>query len=74
MESTKKQRTVLHLSAELLAAIDQARGDAPRAGWVEQVMWRSGAIRDAAAEIGVENPRLPTDMRGRWIRTSPPAE
>lgn len=61
-------RKVLHLSNELLAAIDHARGDVPASNFVEAVLWKSKAIKDGAEAAGVDNPKRPADGRGKWKR------
>jgi hypothetical protein len=64
----KTVRTVLHLTPELRAAIEEAKGEAPMSGFVEHALWKLKAIKDGAAEAGVENPGRPIDKRGIWER------
>lgn len=64
----KTKRTVLHLSCELVDAIDAARGDAPRSGWIESQLWKLKSVKDGADEAGVENPKRSVDKRGKWER------
>jgi hypothetical protein len=61
-------RKVLHLSPELIAAIDGARGDVPASNFVEAQLWRLKTINDGAEAAGVANPRRPADGRGKWKR------
>ena len=59
------QKKLIQLSDELWTAIDAARGDVPRNGWLERELWRLGAIRDGAKQAGVSKPQRPLDGRGR---------
>lgn len=61
-------RKVLHLSDELIAAIDEARGDAAASNFVERELWKLKSIKDGAEAAGVENPKRPVDGRGKWKR------
>ena len=63
-----QMRKILHLSDELIAAIESARGDVPASSYVEQQLWRLKTIRDGAEVAGVENPKRPSDGRGKWKR------
>ena len=64
----EQMRKVLHLSKELIAAIDEARGEVPASPFVEQQLWRLKTIKDAAEAAGVEKPTRPADGRGKWKR------
>ena len=58
------KKVLVVLTDELWVAIDGARGETPRNPWLERELWRLKAIRTAAAELGVENPRRPLEGRG----------
>lgn len=59
------RKKLIELSDELWGAIDAARGDSPRNGWLERELWRLGSIRDGAKQAGVTKPQRPIDGRGR---------
>lgn len=61
-------RKNFHLSEELIAAIEEARGESPASNFVEAQLWKSKAIRDGAEARGVENPKRGADGRGKWKR------
>jgi hypothetical protein len=58
------QKKLIELSNELWAAIDAARGDSPRNGWLERELWRLKSVRDGARESGVTKPERAIDGRG----------
>lgn len=58
------KKFLCEVSEELLAAIDAARGPVPRNPWIEAVLWKVKAIRDAAEARGVAKPDRPMDGRG----------
>ena len=62
------KRTVLHLSKQLVAAIDAARGDTPRSGWVEAQLWKLAAVKKGATAAFVVDPKRLADKRGKWQR------
>lgn len=55
-------------SPELKAAIDEAKGDGPRNPFVENILWQSKTIREAAKRIGVKPQKRPEDSRGLWAK------
>jgi len=67
-------RTTIHITEELRAALDHASGEDPLTGFVERLLWRAKAVKDAAAEIGVENPKRPMQNRGIWDRKTDDAK
>ena len=62
------KKLLIEFSDEMAAAIDAARGKAPRGPFVEGLLRRLKAIRDTADAIGVELPDRPADRRGTWER------
>lgn len=64
----KTEKVLLGLSAELLEVLDAARGAAPRASFVEAILWRAAPIKAEAKRRGVQKPDRPTDRRGRHKR------
>lgn len=61
MATSKK---LIELSDELWAAIDAARGDSPRNGWLEQELRKLHSVKQGAAAAGVDFPERPVDGRG----------
>ena len=68
MSATTLTRIDFHLSEELLAAVDAAAGKGGRNALIEEVLWSSKRIRNAAKTAGVTKPTRPT--RGRPRRES----
>lgn len=64
------RKKLIELSDELWTAIDAARGESPRNGWLERELWRLGSVRDGAKDAGVSKPRRPIDGRGRRAKSS----
>ena len=64
----KTKSVLITISDELLRALDAAKGDSPRAGFIESQLWRSPAVKKAAAAAGIENPQRAADGRGTWSR------
>lgn len=58
------KKFLCEVSNELLAAIDAARGPVARNPWIESVLWKIKAIREAAVARGVAKPDRPMDGRG----------
>lgn len=65
---TQTKQFLFHLTPELLQSIDDARGDAPRCGWLESQLWKLKAVREAARASGVDNPGRPVERRGKYQR------
>ena len=61
----------LQITDELFAAVETARGDAPRNPWIESTLWRTKAVRDAADVAGVAKPERPAEGRGKYTRKQP---
>ena len=62
------KKILLSLSAEMLAAIDKARGKHPRGPWIEQRLARLPIIKQSAKQHGIELPDREPDGRGKWQR------
>jgi hypothetical protein len=60
------KKILVEISSELHAAIEAARQGKPRGPWLESELWRLGAIRTAASEIGVKKPDRLEDGRGKF--------
>lgn len=65
------KKILFEVSEELKAAIDSAKGSAPRNPWLESELWRLKSIRDGAATAGVEKPDRPIEGRGKHERPNP---
>jgi hypothetical protein len=48
------KKFLCEVSEELLAAVDAARGPVPRNPWIEAVLWKIKAIREAAESVTKE--------------------
>jgi len=60
----KTKQFQFQITTQLWQAIDAARGDQPRCGWLEAQLWRMKSIKDGAEASGVENPKRPVERRG----------
>lgn len=61
----EQEKFLFACSPELKRCLDIAKGERARNPFVEELLWRSGIIRNAARQAGIRRPDRPTDGRGR---------
>jgi len=66
----KIEKKLIGLSVDLIAVLDalvKLRAK-PRGAIVEKLLWHHPEIKKLASNLGIENPKRVSDLRGRWKR------